>query len=283
MMDTVEELAVIDEPEVAAATLDPVRVRILDALAEQIGPASRYVHLGLTSSDVLDTSLALQMRDALDLCLVECDRALAALEKRAREHKRTVCVGRTHGTFAEPTTFGLKVLKAWDELKRNRDRLARAPDPIRRQQLERDRRPGPIAHRQPTDHPGRRGVVDPPLGGRVQRRHQLGDPKTAGEIHLLGQHGDPAGELIAPPLGERAARKRNGPGGRGQRAGEAAQERRLAAPVGAEERDQLAGRQFEVHAAQHLAASSAGQRVPGREARHREERLDRRGGGRGLR
>ena len=98
----------------------------LDALAEQIGPAARYVHLGLTSSDVLDTCLALQMRDALDLCLHECDRALDALEKRALEHKRTVCVGRTHGIFAEPTTFGLKLLKAWDELRRNRDRLARA-------------------------------------------------------------------------------------------------------------------------------------------------------------
>jgi adenylosuccinate lyase len=120
------------------AKVDPARVAeieskvhhdvnaFLDALAEQIGPASRYVHLGLTSSDVLDTCLALQIASALDLCLAECDRALASLERRALEFKRTVCVGRTHGIFAEPTTFGLKLLRGWDELARARERLVRA-------------------------------------------------------------------------------------------------------------------------------------------------------------
>ncbi|HTO53311.1 MAG TPA: adenylosuccinate lyase [Myxococcota bacterium] len=120
------------------AKVDPARVAeieakvhhdvnaFLDALAEQIGPASRYVHLGLTSSDVLDTCLALQIAAALDLILVECDRALASLERRALEFKRTVCVGRTHGIFAEPTTFGLKLLRGWDELARGRERLVRA-------------------------------------------------------------------------------------------------------------------------------------------------------------
>ena len=97
----------------------------LDALAEQIGPASRYVHLGLTSSDVTDTALALQLVEASDLILAECDRALAALRKRALEHRRTVCVGRTHGIWAEPTTFGLKLLYAFDEMQRNRERLVR--------------------------------------------------------------------------------------------------------------------------------------------------------------
>ena len=120
------------------AKVDPARVAeiearvhhdvnaFLDALAEQIGPASRYVHLGLTSSDVLDTCLALQIAAALDLVLAECDRALAALERRAVEFKRTACVGRTHGIFAEPTTFGLKLLRGWDELARGRERLVRA-------------------------------------------------------------------------------------------------------------------------------------------------------------
>jgi adenylosuccinate lyase len=120
------------------AKVDPARVAeiearvhhdvnaFLDALAEQIGPASRYVHLGLTSSDVLDTCLALQIAAALDLVLAECDRALASLERRALEFKRTVCVGRTHGIFAEPTTFGLKLLRGWDELARGRERLVRA-------------------------------------------------------------------------------------------------------------------------------------------------------------
>jgi len=102
----------------------------IDALAESIGPASRYVHLGMTSSDVLDTALALQLREATDLILAQLDRALAALRVRALEHRRTACVGRTHGIFAEPTTFGLKLLNHWDELRRNRERLLRARDEI---------------------------------------------------------------------------------------------------------------------------------------------------------
>jgi adenylosuccinate lyase len=122
----------------STARVDPARVleiearvhhdvnAYLDALAEVVGPASRYVHLGLTSSDVLDTCLAIQLRDATALILTECDRLLAALRARAEEHRRTVCVGRTHGIFAEPTTFGLKLLYAWDEMQRNRARLAAA-------------------------------------------------------------------------------------------------------------------------------------------------------------
>ncbi len=102
----------------------------LDALAETIGPASRYVHLGLTSSDVLDSSFAMQLRDAADLILRECDRALEALRRRALEHRHTACVGRTHGMFAEPPTFGLKLLGAFCELRRDRERLERAREQI---------------------------------------------------------------------------------------------------------------------------------------------------------
>jgi adenylosuccinate lyase len=102
----------------------------IDALAESIGPAARYVHLGMTSSDVLDTALALQLREATDLILAQLDRALAALRTRALEHRSTACVGRTHGIFAEPTTFGLKLLNHWDELRRNRERLLRAREEI---------------------------------------------------------------------------------------------------------------------------------------------------------
>jgi adenylosuccinate lyase len=102
----------------------------LDALAEEIGPAARYVHLGLTSSDVLDTALAIQLRDATDLILSECDRVLQVLERRALEHRRTVMIGRTHGVHAEPTTFGLKLLYAYDEMRRNRARLARAREAV---------------------------------------------------------------------------------------------------------------------------------------------------------
>ena len=98
----------------------------LDALAEVVGPAARYIHLGLTSSDVLDTALALQLRDAADLILSECDRVVEVLRRRAQEFRDTCCVGRTHGIFAEPTTFGLKLLYAFDEMRRHRERLERA-------------------------------------------------------------------------------------------------------------------------------------------------------------
>jgi adenylosuccinate lyase len=129
-----EALGVIEQ----RAAVDPERVAeleaqvqhdvnaYLDALAERIGSAARYVHLGLTSSDVLDTALAMQLRDAGERILAQCDRVLEVLRRRALEHRSTVCVGRTHGMFAEPTTFGLKLLYAYDEMERNRGRLARA-------------------------------------------------------------------------------------------------------------------------------------------------------------
>jgi adenylosuccinate lyase len=124
------------------ARVDPARVAeiearvhhdvnaFLDALAEEVGPASRYIQLGLTSSDVLDTCLAIQLREASDLILAEFDRLLDELRSRALEHRRTAMVGRTHGIFAEPTTFGLKLLYAYDELRRDRSRIARARDGI---------------------------------------------------------------------------------------------------------------------------------------------------------
>ena len=102
----------------------------LDALAEEIGPAARYVHLGLTSSDLLDTTLAMQLRDAADLILIECDRVVDVLRRRALEFRSTVCVGRTHGIFAEPMTFGLKLLYGFDEMRRNRERLRQARSEI---------------------------------------------------------------------------------------------------------------------------------------------------------
>ncbi|MEE9280398.1 MAG: adenylosuccinate lyase [Myxococcota bacterium] len=130
--ETIEERAHV-EPERVAEIEARVQHDVsayLDALAEQVGPAARYVHLGLTSSDVLDTCLALQLRDAADLILEQSRRCLSALRSRALEHKRTVCVGRTHGIFAEPTTFGLKLLYAYDEMRRNHARLERARESI---------------------------------------------------------------------------------------------------------------------------------------------------------
>jgi adenylosuccinate lyase len=103
-------------------------IAFLTNVAERVGPEARFVHYGMTSSDVLDTALALQLRAAGDLLLAGCDRALAALRRRALEHRHTPMVGRTHGIHAEPTTFGLKLLVLHEALRRSRERLARAID-----------------------------------------------------------------------------------------------------------------------------------------------------------
>lgn len=94
-------------------------------VAEHIGPESRWVHYGMTSSDVLDTALALQIRDAGKLLLAECDAICDALKERAIEFKHEPCVGRTHGVHAEPTTFGIKFLIFWKAMRRNRARIER--------------------------------------------------------------------------------------------------------------------------------------------------------------
>lgn len=95
-------------------------------VAEYVGKQSRWVHYGMTSSDVLDTALALQVRDAGAILLDGVDALCAALKRRALEFKNTPCVGRTHGVHAEPMTFGLKFLVFWKEMRRNRERIARA-------------------------------------------------------------------------------------------------------------------------------------------------------------
>jgi adenylosuccinate lyase len=101
-------------------------IAFLTNVAEHVGPDSRWVHYGMTSSDVLDTALALQLRDAGALILEGIDRLCAALEARALEHKDTPCVGRTHGVHGEPTTFGLKLLVFALETRRNRQRVKQA-------------------------------------------------------------------------------------------------------------------------------------------------------------
>jgi adenylosuccinate lyase len=100
------------------------------ALAESIGPESRYVHYGLTSSDVVDTANALLMRDAATLLLEDLERLGQVLRRRALEHKHTVMIGRTHGVHAEPTTFGLVLALYYAENERNKERLRRARDVI---------------------------------------------------------------------------------------------------------------------------------------------------------
>lgn len=103
-------------------------IAFLTCVAEFVGPEARWIHFGMTSSDVLDTALALQIRDAGRLLLAGVDRTLEVLRRRALEHRDTPMVGRTHGVHAEPTTFGLKLLVFFEEMRRNRARLASALD-----------------------------------------------------------------------------------------------------------------------------------------------------------
>src|SRR5438067_2790302 len=105
-------------------------IAFLTFLEERIGPAARHLHFGMTSSDVLDTSLAMLLRDAADLLLAGIDEAREAVIKRAKEHRRTPCIGRSHGIHAEPTTFGWKLAVWVDELARAKARVQRAREAI---------------------------------------------------------------------------------------------------------------------------------------------------------
>ncbi|MCX8666363.1 adenylosuccinate lyase [Acetobacteraceae bacterium B3987] len=121
------DVARIDEIE--AETRHDV-IAFLTWLAEKVGPESRFVHMGMTSSDVLDTCLAVQLTQATDLLLEDMDILLAALKKRAYEHKQTVTIGRSHGIHAEPMSFGQKLAGHYAEFARNRRRLEVAREEI---------------------------------------------------------------------------------------------------------------------------------------------------------
>ena len=99
-------------------------------VAEYVGPASRFIHLGMTSSDVLDTCLGVQLKQAGALLLTDLETLRDILGKRAKEFKHTICIGRTHGIHAEPTTFGLKLALWYEECKRGIERLRKATDTV---------------------------------------------------------------------------------------------------------------------------------------------------------
>ncbi|MSP33771.1 MAG: adenylosuccinate lyase, partial [Rickettsiales bacterium] len=105
-------------------------IAFLTYLAEHIGENSRFVHLGMTSSDVVDTCLSKQLTQASDLLIEDLEKLLKALKKRALEHKNTICVGRSHGIHAEPVTFGLKLARFYAEFERNLKRLKQAREEI---------------------------------------------------------------------------------------------------------------------------------------------------------
>ena len=101
-------------------------IAFLTNVGENIGESARYMHQGMTSSDVLDTSFNMRLTQSVDILLKDMDRLLAALKKRAEEHKYTLCIGRSHGIHAEPTTFGLKMLGFYAEFERDKERLEAA-------------------------------------------------------------------------------------------------------------------------------------------------------------
>jgi adenylosuccinate lyase len=117
----IEEIEAVTQHDVIAFTT---------AVAEKVGPAARYLHFGLTSSDVIDTAQALQMRQACGLIVKNISALMEAVRERAGEHRMTPMIGRTHGVHAEPMTFGLKLALWYAELRRNLDRVLRARDVV---------------------------------------------------------------------------------------------------------------------------------------------------------
>jgi adenylosuccinate lyase len=124
-------------PRIDVAAIDAIEavtkhdvIAFLTWVAEQVGDKARFMHQGMTSSDVLDTTLSVQLARASDILLADLDRLLEVLERRAKEHKLTPTIGRSHGIHAEPVTFGLKLAQAHAEFRRNRARLAMAREDI---------------------------------------------------------------------------------------------------------------------------------------------------------
>jgi adenylosuccinate lyase len=125
------------KPKIDVAAIDAIEavtkhdvIAFLTWVAEQVGDDARFMHQGMTSSDVLDTCLAVQLAEATDLLLADLDALLAAIRKRAFEHKMTPCIGRSHGIHAEPVTFGLKMAEAYAEFSRCKNRLIAAREDI---------------------------------------------------------------------------------------------------------------------------------------------------------
>ncbi|MGB9761727.1 MAG: adenylosuccinate lyase [Caldimicrobium thiodismutans] len=105
-------------------------IAFLTHLSEIVGPSARYLHLGMTSSDMLDTAMAYRMKKAMEIILEDLDQLLESLKEKAFQYKDTPMIGRTHGIHAEPITFGLKMALFYEEMKRNRERLLRAKENI---------------------------------------------------------------------------------------------------------------------------------------------------------
>jgi adenylosuccinate lyase len=158
----IEEIELVTKHDIIAFT---------QAVAEHVGPEARWLHFGLTSSDVLDTALALQLRDACELVLARVEALRDAIRRRAEEHRRTPIIGRTHGVHAEPTTFGLKLALWYAELGRDADRLRRGRDVVSVGKIS--GAVGTYAHLEPgveDDVCARLGLMPAPVSSQVVQR-----------------------------------------------------------------------------------------------------------------
>jgi adenylosuccinate lyase len=148
----------------------------VQAAAEQIGPAGRWIHFGMTSSDLLDTALALQLREAADILVDRLEQLLGVVKVKALEHRDTVCVGRTHGVQAEPTTFGHKLAVWAFELARARDRLRRAREIVSVGKIS-----GAV---------GTYAAVDPSIEEHVCRELRLQPAESATQVVQRDRHAE---------------------------------------------------------------------------------------------
>jgi adenylosuccinate lyase len=167
------DIARIDEIE---RTTQHDLIAFTTTVAERVGPSGRWLHFGLTSSDVVDTAQALQMREACDLILKDLDGLLAAVRRRAEEHRRTPMIGRTHGVHAEPMTFGLKLALWYAQLQRDRVRVARARDTVSVGKIS--GAVGTFAH------------LDPPIEAEICRRLGLTPALISSQVIQRDRHAE---------------------------------------------------------------------------------------------
>ena len=167
------DLARIDEIE---RTTQHDVIAFTTAVAERAGPSARWLHFGLTSSDVLDTALALQMRQSCDLILRDIDGLSDAIRTRAEEHRRTPMIGRTHGVHAEPMTFGVKLALWYAEVERGRGRIVRAREAVSVGKLS--GAVGMFAH------------LDPSIEQAVCRRLNLAPAPVASQVVQRDRHAE---------------------------------------------------------------------------------------------
>jgi adenylosuccinate lyase len=154
-------------------------IAFVSNVAENVGPEGRWIHYGLTSSDVVDTALAMLMRDAVDLILKDVDALTAAVRKRAEEHRHTPMIGRTHGVHAEPMTFGVKLALWYAELSRDRRRLQQARETIAVGKLS--GAVGTFSHLPPEVEEAvcaRLGLVPAPVSSQVLQRDRHAEVMT---------------------------------------------------------------------------------------------------------